>query len=117
MTYKEYQNATDAMRNALIAALNNDEETATLQEIWRHYLGMRSISDAAYKDLYSDSDSKSDQSFWEEDGISLTGNPGAASSDTITFSSGTDEMIQAAQFVPMGDFLYGGSGDDTISLG
>ena len=63
MTYKDYQNATDSLRDALIAALNNDEESNTLAEIWRHYLGMRAISDAAYKDLYSDTDSKSDQSF------------------------------------------------------
>jgi hypothetical protein len=115
-SYKDYQNATDSLRDALIAALNNDEESNTLAEIWRHYLGMRAISDAAYKDLYNDTDSKSDQSFWEEDGISMTGNPGAASSDTISFSSG-DTFIQAAQMVPMGDYFMGGSGEDTISLG
>ena len=28
------------------------------------------------------------QDFWEEDGISLTGNPGAAASDSITFIKG-----------------------------
>tara|TARA_A100001035_G_C27778748_1_gene500543 strand:+ start:1216 stop:1569 length:354 start_codon:yes stop_codon:yes gene_type:complete len=115
-SYKDYQNATDSLRDALIAALNNDEESNTLTEIWRHYLGMRAISDAAYKDLYNDTDSKSDQSFWEEDGISMTGNPGAASSDTISFATG-EPFIQAAQMVPMGDYFMAGSGEDTISLG
>ena len=46
----------------------------------------------------------------------MTGNPGAASSDTISFSSG-DTFIQAAQMVPMGDYFMAGSGEDTISLG
>jgi len=51
-----------------------------------------------------------DQSFWEEDGFSLTGNPIAAP-DTINFSSTT---FGAAQSVPM-DYLSLG-GDDTISF-
>ena len=42
-----------------------------------------------------------DQDFWELDGISLTGNPGAASSDTLC----------------LGSVLPGGMGEDHISLG
>lgn len=43
----------------------------------------------------------SNQDFWESDGISLTGNPGTASSDTIVFS---------------GSHLLGGMGDDHINF-
>jgi len=52
----------------------------------------------------------SDQSYWEDDGFSLTGNPTAAP-DTINFSGTT---FGAAQSVPM-DYLSLG-GDDTISF-
>ena len=52
----------------------------------------------------------SDQSFWEDDGISLTGNPTAAP-DTINFSSIT---FDAAQPVPM-DYLSLG-GEDSVSF-
>ena len=43
----------------------------------------------------------SNQDFWELDGISLTGNPGAASSDTIN----------------LGSVLPGGMGEDRITFG
>ena len=43
----------------------------------------------------------SNQDYWEEDGFSITGNPGTASSDTIYF----------------GSHLPGGMGDDHITLG
>lgn len=53
MTYADYQNAADAVKDALIAALNNDEETGTLTELWRHYLGLRCIADKSSVDLMS----------------------------------------------------------------
>ena len=59
-----------------------------------------------------------DQSFWEEDGFSLTGNLGTASSDTICFGparSAHDFSFGAAQPVPM-DYLSLGGGNDTISF-
>jgi len=125
-TYKYYQNATDSLREAVISALNNDEETTTLSELWRHYLGMRSMSDAAYKDsCHSDAvNPRSNQSFWEDDGISLTGNPGTASSDTISFNFNDtiitgdtllDGSHRAAAMVDMGG-LIGGAGQDTITF-
>ena len=43
----------------------------------------------------------SNQDYWEEDGFSLVGNPGAVSPDTIVFSGST---------------LLGGMGDDHITL-
>ena len=54
----------------------------------------------------------SNQDYWINDGFSLTGNPGAASSDTINFSSD----IVAAAPVPM-DGIYGViGGQDNISF-
>jgi hypothetical protein len=41
------------------------------------------------------------QDFWHEDGFSLTGNPGAAAPDTITFSS---DGYAAAQPVPLSTY-------------
>ena len=127
-TYKHYQAAADALREAVITALNKDEETNTLSELWRHYLGMRAMSDAAYKDsLKCDDNPRFDQSFWEDDGVSMTGNPGTASSDTISFnfndtiiSTGSTGdtvlgMTYAAAPVDMGG-LIGGAGQDTISF-
>jgi len=54
----------------------------------------------------------SNQDFWEYDGISLTGNPGAASSDTINFSSD----IVAAAPVPMDGISGVTGGQDIISF-
>ena len=42
----------------------------------------------------------SNQDFWIDDGISLTGNPGPYAADTVSFSS----------------TFYGGSGQDTLSF-
>ena len=64
------------------------------------------------------------QDYWEDDGFSLTGNPGAAASDTITLGGGLpggmgDDHITfssssygAAQPVPM---TFGG-GEDTLTF-
>ena len=51
------------------------------------------------------------QDYWYDDGFSLTGNPGAAASDTITFakSSGSDTLT-------LGGGLPGGMGDDHITF-
>ena len=51
----------------------------------------------------------SNQDFWEEDGISITGNPNAAP-DTINFSS----TIGAAQPVPLDYLTFGGQ--DSVSF-
>lgn len=52
----------------------------------------------------------SNQDYWNEDGFSLSGNPSAASSDTIYLSS---TSYGAAQPVPM---MLGGMGEDHISF-
>ena len=54
----------------------------------------------------------SDQSYWEDDGFSLTGNPTAAP-DTINFSSTT---FGAAQPVPMDYLSLGGEDSVTFNL-
>ena len=56
-----------------------------------------------------------DQSWWENDGHSLIGNPyyGSASSDTITF---TGDGVGAADTVTFGSGLFGGMGEDHISF-
>ena len=55
----------------------------------------------------------SDQSYWEDDGFSLTGNPMAAQ-DTICMGSGSDTInFGAAQPVPM-DYLSLGGEDSVI---
>ena len=54
--------------------------------------------------LLFDELSMTNQDYWEDDGFSLTGNPGTASSDIINFGA-------AAQ-----DTLYGASSSDTISF-
>ena len=56
-----------------------------------------------------------DQSWWEDDGHSLIGNPyyGAASSDTITF---TTDGVGAADTINFGGGLVGGMGEDHLSF-
>ena len=54
------------------------------------------------------------QQFWHEDGFSLTGNPGTASPDTITFSS---NGIGAADTLSFSDYDGYGIGQDHISFG
>ena len=55
------------------------------------------------------------QDYWEDDGFSIVGNPGTASSDTIIFGSSSADTISfgAAQDVLS---LYGASSPDTISF-
>ena len=60
-----------------------------------------------------------DQSWWENDGHSLVGNPyyAPAGDDTITFT-GVDSSVAAADTVSFtGSRLWGGMGEDHISFG
>ena len=54
----------------------------------------------------------SNQDYWYEDGFSLTGNPGAAGSDTISFSSTSYGAAAATDTLT----LFGGASEDTISF-
>ena len=43
--YDAYQTAADGVKLAVIEALNIDEETETLKELWDIYISLRSIAD------------------------------------------------------------------------
>tara|TARA_B100001250_G_scaffold410953_1_gene438479 strand:- start:218 stop:640 length:423 start_codon:yes stop_codon:yes gene_type:complete len=132
--YDAYQTAADALKSAVIEALNNDEETSTLTELWGHYLGARSIADKAAKSstsFFGDTIFSTGTAYtstsdyvtfgddpyptvaaadtvaynWGEDGISITGNPYA--SDTVDFSG--------IGSVPT--TVSGGTSVDTITFG
>ncbi len=45
--YDAYQKASDALKAALVEALNTDEETSTLEELFEHYIGARKRADKA----------------------------------------------------------------------
>ena len=62
----------------------------------------------------SDELNMTNQDYWEDDGFSLTGNPGTASSDTIVFSG--DAFAETVYFGAAQDTLYGASSPDTISF-
>ena len=46
MSCESLKGAAEAAKKAVIEALNSDMETNTLSELWRHYLGLRSISES-----------------------------------------------------------------------
>jgi hypothetical protein len=45
MSCTKYKVAVEAAKEAVIHGLNTNEETNTLAELWRHYLGLRHIAD------------------------------------------------------------------------
>ena len=85
--YDAYQKASDALKDAVIEALNNDEETSTLTELWGHFLGARSIADNA---------ARSSSSIFGD--------------SVITFG---DQTVGAAEFVT----YFSGLGTDIITTG
>lgn len=107
MSCAKYKSAVEAAKEAVIHGLNTNEETNTLAELWRHYLGLRHIAD---------------------------NHKHTAEADSINFSfSSADSAYQnhAAEAVDYGYGIFGGqdvisfgdnvvagaSGSDTISLG
>ena len=64
--------------------------------------------------LLFDELSMTNQDYWEDDGFSLTGNPGTASPDTIVFSG--NPFAETVYFGAAQDTLYGASSSDTISF-
>ena len=85
--YDAYQKASDALKAALVEALNTDEETSTLEELFQHYIGARNRADKA----------SNSYSIYGGDSV-------------ITFGDGYSP-IGAADTV---DFDYSGLGTDTI---
>jgi len=86
--FEVYQTAVDSVKEALIEALNTDEETNTLSEIWRHYLGLRAIADKAVTEV-------SESIFGDTiispvgaaDTVAFGGIMGGMGEDIITFTS------------------------------
>jgi len=79
--------AENSVRSALVKALNqkDDLHISSLFEILSSIKKVRNHYPLVTSSLYT----SNPQEFWEEDGISLTGNPSAASPDTI-YISGRD---------------------------
>ena len=86
--YDVYQKASDALKAALVEALNTDEETSTLQELFEHYIGARKRADKAANSY----------SIYGGDSV-------------ITFGDGLYPTAVAAGTV---DFDYSGLGTDTV---
>ena len=63
-TYDAYQKASDAIKTALVEALNNDEDDTTLDQWWDCFKVSRSIADSASSQI----------SFGDEVDFSLTTN-------------------------------------------
>jgi hypothetical protein len=90
MTVRSHiETAEESIRQAIINCLaeKNDTSLSQLFDI------LNKIKTALYCFPESDTTSRSEftfsssQDYWYEDGISVTGNPGTASSDTISFSN------------------------------
>ena len=112
--YDAYQKASDALKTALVAALNSDEETSTLEELFQHYIGARNRADKA-SDTFSIHGGDSVITFG--DGF----NPIAA--DTVQFDYsglGTDTIFTTgigSDVISIPEDFTMPTGEDTITLG
>ena len=109
--YDVYQKASDALKAALVEALNTDEETSTLEELFQHYIGARNRADKA---SYTFSIHGGDSVITFGDGYS----PVAA--DTVAFDYsglGTDTIYTAGVGNDVFNVGLGSSVEDTITLG
>lgn len=94
--------AQEAVREALIGALE-EKKDYLLSDLFATYDKIKSIS----RRINTESKFRINTSdFWKDDGISLVGNPSAASSDTISFGA-----AQAAHMP-----IFGSEGKDVISF-
>ena len=113
--YDAYQKASDALKDALVAALNNDEETSTLEELFQHYIGARNRAD------------KASNSFSIHGGDSfITFGDGIAAADTVSIDTsglGTDSIYVTgigSEAYPTATFVEDNftmpTGEDTITF-
>ena len=114
--YDAYQKASDALKAALVAALNSDEETSTLEELFQHYIGARNRADKA-SDTFSIHGGDSVITFGD-------GFPTAVAADTVQFDYsglGTDTIFTGIGSdvinIPEDFTMPTQSGEDTITLG
>ncbi len=95
--YDAYQKASDALKTALVAALNSDEETSTLEELFQHYIGARNRAD------------KASNSFSIHGGDSV-----------ITFGDGFPTAVAAGtvdfDYSGLGTAIFTGIGSDVINI-
>ena len=91
MSCTKYKSAVDAAKEAVIHGLNTNEETNTLAELWRHYLGLRHIADN-HKHVEENDTITFSPSFYAPEEYGSWGAagpvpmPGDAGQDVITFS-------------------------------
>ena len=108
--YDAYQKASDALKAALVEALNTDEETSTLTELFEHYIGARKRADKA----------SNSYSIHGGDSVITFGDwfPTVAAADTVQFDYsglGTDTI-----FTGIGSDVINipdATGVDTITFG
>ena len=112
MSCTKYKSAVSAAKEAVIHGLNTNEETNTLAELWRHYLGLRHIADN-HKHVegndtisFSSTPAAGDYFFSPEE----YGSWGAAQPVDYGYGLGQD-------VITFGDtVITGGEGTDTIKL-
>ena len=95
--YDAYQKASDALKTALVAALNSDEETSTLEELFQHYIGARNRADQA-SDTFSIHGGDSVITFGD-------GFPTAVAAGTVDFD-----------YSGLGTAIFTGIGSDVINI-
>ena len=95
--YDAYQKASDALKTALVAALNSDEETSTLEELFQHYIGARNRADKA-SDTFSIHGGDSVITFGD-------GFPTAVAAGTVDFD-----------YSGLGTAIFTGIGSDVINI-
>jgi len=112
--YDAYQKASDALKTALVAALNSDEETSTLEELFQHYIGARNRADKA-SDTFSIHGGDSVITFGD-------GYPTAVAADTVQFDYsglGTDTIFTGigSDVISIPEDFTMPTSEDTITLG
>ena len=112
--YDAYQKASDALKTALVAALNSDEETSTLEELLQHYIGARNRADKA-SDTFSIHGGDSVITFGD-------GFPTAVAADTVQFDYsglGTDTIFTGigSDVINIPEDFTMPTSEDTITLG
>ena len=110
--YDAYQKASDALKTALVAALNSDEETSTLEELFQHYIGARNRADQA-SDTFS---------IHGGDSVITFGDGFIPAADTVAFDYsglGTDTIFTGigSDVINIPEDFTMPTGEDTITLG
>lgn len=106
MSCTKYKSAVNAAKEAVIHGLNTNEETNTLAELWRHYLGLRHIAD---NHKHVEEEPKIE---FSAIGSEFYNTPVYAAQEVpFEFNLGGEDVITFGDNV-----ITGGSGTDTITL-